>query len=323
MSDDRPVVVAGATGFVGRHLLAYLADAGVPLRGGTRRPDLAAARHPRFDWVALDLDDPGTLDMALSGARAVVHLVHHMNDPRGDLVARETAAAKTLVAAAERAGVERIVYLGAPVPKGASSSHIRAREATGRVLHDSAIPCFELRASMIVGVGSESWLIVRDLAMRLPAMVLPNWLRSRTQPIWIGDVVAAIARCLALPTADAGVWDLPGPEVMTAKEIVMRTAAADGRRPPSIGVPVLTPALSSTWIRLVTRADMDIARKLVDGLTTDLVVEDDGLYARCPDLPRTPFDEAARRALEEEPEVAGVASRAWEHLARRLTPRRS
>ncbi len=315
------VVVAGATGFVGRHLVPALRAQGVSVVSGSRTPDKAAQRYPDERWVHLDLDDPGSLRSAFSGAAAVVYLVHHMADPGEDLVAREVATARRLAAAASEAGVGRLIYLGAPPPRGVVSDHLQARVATSEVLHAGAVPCFELRASMIVGLGSTSWRIVRDLAMRLPVMVLPTWLRSRTQPIAIDDVVAALARCLSLPTELAGVWDLPGPEALSAREILLRTAALDGRRPVTLGVPVLTPALSSTWIRLVTRADMDVARKLVDGLTDDLLLPEPGLFGPCPDLPRTPFDEAARRALAAEGEVPDRAGRAWERVARRLSSR--
>lgn len=315
------VVVAGATGFVGSHLVEHLLATGWTVRCGTRRPVEAAARWPDRTWVRLDLDDPASVDAAFAGASHVVHLVHHMGDARGDLVARERDGATVLARAAAAAGVARIVYLGAPVPPDSASAHLLARQATGEVLRAGVVPCVELRASMIVGVGSESWRIVRDLALRLPVMVLPTWLRSRTQPIGIHDVVAALARCLVDERVPAGIHDLPGPEILSARDILLRTAAADGRSPATVGVPVLTPALSSTWIRLVTRADMGIARKLVDGLATDLIMPGDGLYALCPDLPRTRFDDVARATIAAEGEVDTAMGRWWERTARRLTPR--
>ncbi len=314
-----PVVVAGATGFVGRHLVAHLQAQGVSVRCGTRDPARGRRQHPERSWVRLDVDDPASLHAAFEGASAVVHLVHHMNAPGADLIDTETAGARAVADAAKACGVARVVYLGAPIPPGSTSAHLRARAATGATLHAGGVPCFEVRASMIVGAGSESWRIVRDLALRLPVMVLPRWLRSRTQPIAIADVVAALARCLTLPIEAAGTWDLPGPETLSAREILVRTAAVAGRRPVTLAVPVLTPALSSTWIRLVTRADMAIARKLVDGLTDDLVVDGEGLYAQCPDLPRTPFDEATAQALADPSDQPGGSGAAWEALAGRLS----
>jgi uncharacterized protein YbjT (DUF2867 family) len=153
---------------------------------------------------------------------------------------------------------------------------------------------------MIVGHGSISWQIVRDLAARLPAMLLPRWLETRSQPVAIDDVVHAIVAALELPLKEAGIHDLPGPETLTAKEILLRIAALRGTRPVTVGVPVLSPHLSSYWLKFVTGADYRVARELVDGLSSDLVAPNDGLWRLLPDHRRLSFDEAARRALLEQ-----------------------
>jgi uncharacterized protein YbjT (DUF2867 family) len=314
----RPVVIGGATGFVGRRLVRHLLAQGVPVRATSRDPERARRAMPEVTWVRLDVEDPRLVRAAFHGAQAYVHLVHHMQETMGDLVAREVRAACNVAQLAAEEGLDRVIYLGAPA--GGTSHHLDARARTGETLRAGAVPCFELRAAMIVGAGSESWLIVRDLAMRLPVMVLPSWLRSRTQPIAVDDVVAALARCLTLPAAQAGAWDLPGPEILSARDILTRAAALRGMRPRMVPIPVLSPRLSGAWLRLVTRADWSIARRLVDGLTEDLLMDPVGLYAICPDLPRTPFEEAARRALAEE-EAPGVGGRLWEAVARRVAGR--
>jgi len=171
----------------------------------------------------------------------------------------------------------------------------------GEALRAGPAPTVELRASMIVGHGSLSWLIVRDLAARLPVMVLPRWLRSRTQPIAIDDVVVALVRALDVPL-DANAWfDVPGPETLSGKEILERTARVMGLGAPlSIDVPFLTPRLSSLWLRLVTRANWTVAREVVIGLTEDLLAKDERFWALIDHALRTPFDAAARQALAEE-----------------------
>ena len=153
---------------------------------------------------------------------------------------------------------------------------------------------------MIIGHGSTSWQIVRDLAARLPAMLLPRWLATKTQPIAIDDVVVALVSALALPLDAAGVYDIPGPDTLTAKEILLRVAALRGTRPVTIGVPVLTPRLSSYWLKFVTGADYRVARELVEGLSSDLVASGRDFWERLPDHRLVPFDEAARRALAED-----------------------
>ena len=316
----RPVVVAGATGFVGHHLLPALRAAGYPVRGGTRDPDGARARDPDTDWVQLDVEDPASLRAALRGADALVYLVHQMRGHGADLLSEERTAAQRVLAAAEDAGLRRIVYLGGPAPRGPASEHLAARLETGRVLRSGTVSTVELQAAMIIGPGSESWLIVRDLALRLPVMVLPRWLARRSQPIGIDDVVTAIVRCVGLDEAGSACLPLPGPETLSARQILLSIAAEVGTRPLMVPVPVLTPSLSSHWIRLVTRADYGIARQLVDGLTCDLVADPDDFWARCPDLEPTPLSEVIAATLRAEaPGSMPPWQLRWERWSQRLS----
>jgi hypothetical protein len=154
---------------------------------------------------------------------------------------------------------------------------------------------------MIVGAGSTSWLIVRDLAARLPAMVLPRWMQTRSQPVAVDDVVVALLRAGRAPLETSAWYDLPGPEVLTGREILERTAEALGRRRPFIlAVPCLSPGLSSHWVRLVTRANWSVARELVFGLAHDLLARDARYWRLIGHEPRLTFREAAHRALAEE-----------------------
>ncbi|MEQ1500717.1 MAG: NAD(P)H-binding protein [Myxococcota bacterium] len=313
-----PVVVAGASGFVGRNVVDRLSAAGRDVRCGTR--DLSDRDHRRA-WVRLDVDTGAGLDAAFGGADAVVYLVHGLADHGPDLIAREEASAQRVLRAAEQAGVRRIVYLGGPTPDGEPSVHLRARLQTGEVLRSGRVSVIELRASMIVGAGSESWLMCRDLALRLPLMVLPRWLATRTQPIGIDDVVTAIVAAVDLSSAGSRAYDLPGPEILTAREILERVARQAGFRPVMVPVPVLTPRLSSWWLRFVTRADYGVARQLVDGMTSDLVAAGDGFWAELPDHVRVPFDEAVCRALAAEGPVHNRSARLWERAVRTLAVR--
>lgn len=314
-----PIVIAGASGFVGRHLVDRLRQAGRDVICGTRDPVRAAAIRPGFKWTTLDVDDPSTLEGALRGADTLVFLVHRLRDP-GHLTDTERASAQRVLAAAEQAGVRRIVYLGGPSPAGPTSDHLAARVGTGEVLRSGRVSTIELRAGMIIGAGSESWLIVRDLALRLPLMVLPAWLRNRSQPVWIGDVVEALAAAIDDPSTGSAWYDLPGPEALSGEQILTRIAARVGMRPVMIHVPVLTPSLSSHWIRLVTRADITVARRLVEGLGADLVAPDDGYWSHMPGFTRTPLDKAIDAALAAEASLSGLGA-TWEHAARRLARR--
>ena len=153
---------------------------------------------------------------------------------------------------------------------------------------------------MVVGVGSASWHMVCDLARRLPAMVLPRWLKNHSWPIDVSDVAVALAAALDLPEVDAGVYDLPGPERLSAEEILRRTARQMGKHPAMVGVPLLSPYLSSVWIALVTRARWSVAKELVEGLKRELDPTERVFWEMVPHLELTPFDVAVARALSEE-----------------------
>lgn len=205
------VLVVGGTGFVGRHLFPALTEAGYQVRLTSRAPSDALDRHPGHTWVELDLDRPSTLRGALAGCRAAVYLAHGLRTA-GDLEGREAEAARSFARAAADVGLERIVYLGGVAPTGRATPHLAARLATGRILRSGPVPTVELRAGMIVGAGSEGFRITRDLAARLPAMLLPRWLESRQQPVALADVLVALRTALELPEAGPVVYDVPGPE---------------------------------------------------------------------------------------------------------------
>jgi uncharacterized protein YbjT (DUF2867 family) len=234
----------------------------------------------------------------------------------GDYAQREVRAASAFHAAARAAGVSRIVYLGAVEPKGAPSHHLLSRLQVGEALRRPGCCTVELRAGLIIGHGGESWLMVRDLARRLPMMVLPRWLRNRAQPVFIDDVVAALLAALALESETSLCLDAPGPEIVTHRELLERTSAAFSRRPLMIDVPVLTPRLSCYWITLFTRANRQMARELVEGLTSDLLASDEGIFARMPHYRRTPLDAAIRTALEDERHPVCPSSAAIARLER-------
>lgn len=314
------VFVAGAAGFVGRNLAPALIAAGHTVRAGSRDPKRASERQPELSWARFDVDAPATLEPALRGADVLVYLVHHLASGGPHLAEHESRSALAVARAAELAGIKRIVYLGGPAPRGATSPHLAARMKTGEILRAGVVPCVELRAAMIIGAGSESWLICRDLALRLPVMVLPRWTASRTAPIGIDDAVFALVDAVSRELPGSVADDLPGPEILSGREILERTSAAVGMRTVGVPVPLLTPRLSSLWLRLVTRADFGVARQLVDGLICDLLPESDGWWLRVPEHARVPFDEAVRRALREEI-PPGRLSRLWERAARRLTRR--
>ena len=315
----RPILITGATGFVGKHLVAAMQAAGDPLRCASRDPAGAARRRPDLDWVRLDIQDPGSIRAAMEGARAAVYLVHLMADGEG-YADRERAAAMAFAGAAGEAGLERIVYLGGVAPQGEASAHLKSRLDTGALLRAGPVPTIELRAGMIIGEGSEGWKICRDLAVRLPFMILPHWLASRSCPVGIDDMVVALRAALDLNVPGSRVFDVPGPDVISAEDILLRVARLRGLVPTRVHLPLLTPTLSSLWLKLVSGADYAVAQELVQGLTHDLLPSQPSIWTELPDHRPLSFDEAARRAMaQEKPPRLGV--RLIEGLARRVSGR--
>ena len=318
MPEIKRVLLTGATGFVGRNTYPVLAQAGYSVVCGSREPAAAMRRFPGRAFTQFDALDYDSCVRALAGCDAAVYLVHAMGE--GKRYERtEERSAKTFLRAAEQAKLKRIVYLGGIVPNGRPSRHLRSRIRTGEILRSGNVSTIELQATMIIGSGSESWRIVRDLAARLPVMLLPRWLENRSQPIYIDDVTEALKLALTWDGTTSEAFPLPGPEIMSAREIVGRTAMLMGLRPTMYRMPVITPRLSSYWIALVTRADPFISRQLVEGLRRDLVAPDQGFWRLFPEHRCVPFDEAARRALHAEEDALSLRSRLTEWLIHRLT----
>lgn len=321
MSDDRrPVFLSGATGFIGGNVYPHLRREGFEVRCATRSVEKARSRHPEREWVEFDVDRPDTLYGALDGCESALYLIHEMGSGEG-YRQREREAALAFRQAAEEVGLERIVYLGGVKPKGEPSEHLASRLETGEILRDGSVSTVELRASMIIGSGSASWHIVRDLAARLPVMLLPRWTRSSTEPVYIDDVVVALVAALTLKVDGSTWFDLPGPEALTIEEILSRTAVLLGNDPIGVGVPLLSPKLSSHWLRFVTRGDIHLAQELVKGLETDLLAESDEFWRRIDHLDRISFDNAVRRTLHED-SPGSKSARAYEALVRFLGGRR-
>lgn len=294
---DEAVFLSGATGFIGGHLYPRLMEEGLEVRCGTRSPERARIVRPGRQWVKFDIERPETVEKALTGCRSAFYLIHQMASGEG-YRERERRGAQNFLRAAEAVGLKRIVYLGGVVPKGVESEHLGSRLQTGRILRGGKVSTIELRASMVIGAGSASWQVVRDLAARLPVMLLPEWTKSRTQPVYVDDVVEALFQAWRLETQEGSRWyGVPGPETLTMEEILLRTARLMGHKPHRWHVPVLSPTLSSYWLRLVTRADWNVARELVEGLTGDLVATGEDLWSVIDYGDRVGFDDAVRRAL--------------------------
>lgn len=287
------VAVFGASGTVGRPLVAELA----------RVHDVVALSRSERDgpgdvkWKTADATDRDSVARVLEGVDVVYYLVHSLGSP--DFEERDLRAADTTVREAERAGVKQLVYLGGLGDDSANlSPHLRSRRETGKRLASTSVPVTTLRGAMVVGRGSAAFETIVALVDRLPAMVTPRWVATRTQPVALSDIVAYLAGVCGLEAAlDAG-YDVGGPEVMTYREMIERIARLRRKHPFIFEVPVLTPYLSSLWLHLVTPVNATVARPLIEGLRTETVVRDDRIRRLVP-ISLTPFDVAARGALDQ------------------------
>jgi uncharacterized protein YbjT (DUF2867 family) len=311
-SRKRKLLLTGATGFVGRHLDAALAATDWEVVRATR--DRSKASRP--GWIYLDVEDIASIGPAMKGCDAAVYLIHSIDDS-SDYPEREARAAQAFVEAAEAEGIRRVVYLGGVAPAGKASRHLRSRLHTGEILRSGSVSVIELRCGLIVGAGGSSWMMVRDLAARLPAMLLPRWLQFSSWPVWIEDVIVAIVAALDLPTEKSAWYDVPGPERMTHANFLSRVAKSMGKDPRLVGVPVITPTLSSYWIALVTRADLALARELVQGLQSDLDPSGEVFWDMLDAESPTEFQTAVYQALEDE----AAASTPTPKLVRRMLAR--
>ncbi|HEU5266760.1 MAG TPA: NAD(P)H-binding protein [Jatrophihabitans sp.] len=291
------VLVTGASGFVGSHLCRALVDAGHDVRAMTRHPrDYAGAGTP----VAGDVADRGSLARALDRTDVAYYLVHALGSD--DFARKDAAAARNFAAAAAGAAVRRIVYLGGLGDDADElSPHLRSRREVEHLLGATGVPVTVLRAAVVIGHGSISWEITRQLVARLPVMITPKWVKTRTQPIARADVIRYLVGVLDHPDAGGRVFEVGGPEVLRYLDMLYRAAAIEGKRIRTVDVPLLTPRLSSMWLALVTDVDIPTARTLVDSMTNEMVVRDDSIRHIVPGEPLG-YDAAVRRALADRAE---------------------
>ncbi|MGH9125575.1 MAG: NAD(P)H-binding protein [Acidimicrobiales bacterium] len=288
------VLVTGATGFVGTHLCRALVDSGHEVRAMTRRPQSYIGPG---EAVSGDVADPKSLAGPLEGCQAAYYLIHSLGG--ANFAARDREGAAAFGDAAAAAGVRQVIYLGGLGNEGDKlSAHLASRREVEGILA-ARVPTTVLRAGIVIGDGGISWEILRQLVARLPVMVTPRWVQTRTQPVAIDDAVVYLVSVLGRDDALGQVYEIGGPQAMTYGDML----TVVGRMPGGIlklivPVPLLTPRLSSHWLRLITDVDLPTAQTLIDSMSNEVVVTD----RRIEELTghrAMDFTEAAERALHE------------------------
>lgn len=279
-------LVTGATGYIGGRLIVQLIEAGYRVRVLARNPQRLRDHTwiGKVELVEGDANDESALAKALEGVDVAYYLLHALL-VKGDFESLEKHMATTFGKVAKEQNVGKIVYLGGIITPGQDASpHLQARVDTGRILAESGVPTFELRAGVVIGSGSASFEMLRYLTERLPIMTTPKWVNNRIQPIAVRDVLRYLVGTAGLEGKDSGVYEIAGPEVFTYSEMMQRYAKVAGfRKRIIIPLPVLTPRLSSGWVGLVTPVPFTLARRLVDSLKNEVVATDHRIRGLIPD----------------------------------------
>ncbi len=303
------IAVLGASGYVGGRLVPKLIERGYSVRCIARHPEKLISRNwPATEVVYGDVFNKDSLLTALQGIDVLYYLVHSMQGAK-NFEELDSLAAINCAEAAQAAGIKRIIYLGGlakPTPK--LSAHLKSRQEVGQLLRKTGVEVTELRASIIIGSGSASFEIIRDLVRKLPIMITPRWVRSLCEPIAITNVLDYLVACLEEPRTVNQILEIGGGEILSYKNMMKIVAELMGRRILMIPVPVLTPRLSGYWLNIVTSVPMSIAYPLVEGLRNDSITSDQRIRQWIK-IPLLSFKEAVRNALEEDKQ--GLITSRW------------
>jgi uncharacterized protein YbjT (DUF2867 family) len=295
----RVVLVAGATGYVGGRLIPQLEQQPVVTRCLARKPEQLRPRVlPTTQIVPGDVLDSASLDAALQGVHTAYYLVHLMSDSK-DFEQQDRQAAQQFGAAAKKAGVQRIIYLGGlgDDTDPQLSPHLRSRHEVGEILRNCGVETIEFRASLVIGSGSLSFDLMKSLTERLPVMLCPRWLTTPTQPIAVDDVVAYLLTAKELPPGESRIVEIGGKDVVTYGKIIQEYARQRHLHRWLISVPVLTPYLSSLWLALVTPTAFEVGRHLIEGLKNPTIVRDQNALELFPIRPLG-MKEAIQKAIQ-------------------------
>jgi uncharacterized protein YbjT (DUF2867 family) len=289
------ILVTGATGFVGRRLVPRLVEAGHDVKAMTRHPETYEGPGTA---VYGDVGDRASLTEPLDGVEVAYYFVHSLDSD--DFEKRDADAARMFAKVAELSGVRQIIYLGGlGLDDGELSAHLRSRREVETLLGSTGVPVTVLRAAIVVGKGGISWEMTRQLIKNLPAMVVPKWADTRTQPIGLVDVIRYLVGVTGNEKTYGQVYEVGGSDRLTYVQMLQEAAEViNGRRVPIVTVPVLTPRLSSHWIGLVTNVDTTTASNLIDSMSTEVLQTDYSIRDIVPGEPMT-YQEAVRIAVEE------------------------
>jgi len=309
------ILVLGASGYIGQNLIPHLIEQGHDITAAARRIEwLQEQNWPQVNCQYVDVYQPETLAAALWDIDAVYYLIHGMGDG-DDFIEKERQAAEHLRDALRSSSVKQVIFLGALQPEGDSSPHLVARKLTGEILRQSGIPITELRASIIVGPGSAAFEIMRDMVYNLPILTPPRWVRSKSSPVALENLLVYLADLLEHPAEENRIFDVAGPEYISYQTLFERFITISGKKRWLIPIPLPTRFISVWFISMITSVPTSIARALIQGLNHDLPADGKPLQALIPQTLQT-FDQAVTATLKREEEVVDSADWGYDPEAR-------
>ena len=298
-NDSKLILLTGATGYVGGRLLHALEAAGYRVRCLSRHPSALSQRVAQATEVVKgDVLNAASLATSMGGVCAAYYLVHSMASANS-FEEEDRRAAHAFATTAHDAGVQRIIYLGGLGSGSELSAHLRSRQEVGRIFRESGAATIEFRASIVIGSGSTSFEMIRALVEKLPVMITPRWVQTRSQPIAVEDVIAYLVQALDIEISGSRIIEIGGADQVSYLDLIKEYAHQCGLKRWLIPVPVLSPRLSSLWLGLVTPVYARVGRELVDSLRNETIVRDrsaDALFSVRP----LGYREALKRALANE-----------------------
>ncbi|WP_371372224.1 DUF2867 domain-containing protein [Thalassotalea aquiviva] len=306
MPTKTKVLVFGASGYIGTHLVPELKQHGYDVRASARQKRVLLARGwEDIETVSADALKPETLGQALANIDIAFYLVHSMAAGK-DFAKLDNQAAHNFVKAAEQAGVKRIIYLGSLLPPNAQSEHFLSRKQTGEILASTSVPVTEVRAGIIVGPGSAAFEVMRDIVNHLPILLTPKWVLSKAKPIALTNLLSYFIKLIELPIQGNKIYEVGGPDVLTYEQMMKEYAKYTKHKFNLIKVPLLTPKMVSYWLRAVTSVPANIAKALIEGLKQDVIPNDEEIKSLIP-LKLITFEQAVYECLEVEQQNTKVA----------------
>ena len=304
------ILLTGANGYIGKRLLPVLVEDGqqvVCLVRNKNRLDLPEKLKSKVDIITGDLSNSDSLKHIPEDIDAAYFLVHSMSHTADNFEELETQIAENFSRRISKTNAKQVIYLGGISNDENLSKHLRSRLKVEKILKESGVNLTVLRAGIIIGEGSASFEIIRDLVEKLPLMIAPKWVNSRCQPIAIYDVVNYMRKVLGNRECYNRTFDIGGPDILTYKEMMLRFAEVRKLKRHIITVPVLTPRLSSYWLYFVTSISFSLAKSLVDSLKNEVVCEDNEIQKIIP-LKTIHYEDAVKRAFSKIEENAIISS---------------